>query len=57
MIIIQKCPCDENLVIANYENKIANIDFTDIVSAIAELNNIKKELWNIFPKLPYKPYK
>ncbi len=56
-LIIQKCPCDENLVIANYENKIANIDFTDIVSAIAELNNIKKELWKIFPKLPYKPYK
>ena len=43
-LIMQKCPRDENLVVANYKNKIANIDFTDIVSAIAKLNNIKNEL-------------
>ncbi len=43
-LIMQKCPRDENLVVANYKNKIANIDLTDIVSAIAELNNIKNEL-------------
>lgn len=43
-LIMQKCLPDENLVVANYKNKIANIDFTDIVSAIAKLNNIKNEL-------------
>lgn len=53
-LIMQKCPRDENLVVANYKNKIANINFTDIVSAIAELNNIKNELMNIFYKLPNK---
>lgn len=53
-LIMQKCPRDENLVVANYKNRIANINFTDIVSAIAELNNIKNELMNIFYKLPNK---